>query len=334
MEKLRVAIIGLGMAAGHHARSLMDLADRVEVVGAFSPTAARRDAFASAYGLPVVDDVEGIFGDRSVEAVLILTPPNTHLELVQRAAASGKHILLEKPLDISLERAERIVALAVEAGVRLSACLQNRFRPAVIALENLLASGRLGDIVEASASIRNWRAQSYYDEPGRGTRARDGGGVLLTQGIHTIDLLLNFAGQPNDVRAFARTSPLHVMETEDQVCAAFSFANGALGTLNATTCAWPGFPDRIEITGTRGTAVLTGAQLDARLMDGAVITENGGPAGSGSGADPMAFGHELHRALIADFVSAIRNNSPLKVTGENALDAQRFIASVLGAARA
>jgi predicted dehydrogenase len=333
MEKLRVAMIGLGMAAGHHARSLLDLSDKVEVAAVYSRNVARRLAFSEKFGFPAANEPDAIFADRSIEAVLILTPPDTHLDLVQKAAASGKHILLEKPLDTSLQRAEKIVALANEAGIMLSVALQNRFRPAVIALEALLASGRFGDIIEASASIRNWRPQSYYDEPGRGTKARDGGGVLLTQAIHTIDLLLNFAGQPQNVAAFARTSPVHSMETEDQVCAAFSFPNGAIGTLNATTCAWPGFPERIELIGTQGTAVLTGSQLEARLKDGTVIVESGGATGSGTGADPMAFGHELHRALLLDFVTAIRSNGQLKVTGADALNAQQFVDAALVAAR-
>lgn len=333
MARLRIGIIGLGMAAGHHARSFGDLAAEVEVAAAFSPTASRREAFAAEHGVPVVDDIEAIFGDAGIDAVAILTPPNTHLELVERAVAAGKHILLEKPLDISLERATRIVSLAEEAGVKLSVMLQNRFRPAVLALERLIASGDLGEIIEASASIRNWRPQSYYDEPGRGTRARDGGGVLLTQGIHTIDLLLTLAGLPVvEVRAFARTSPVHVMETEDQVCAAFRLSNGAFGTLNATTSAFPGYPERIEITGTQGTAILTGAELDVRLQDGRVLTEGAGTTGSGSGANPMAFGHDLHRALIADFIGAIREDRMPKVTGQDALNAQRFIEDILASA--
>lgn len=329
MARLRIGIIGLGMAAGHHARSFLDLAAEVEVAAAFSPTAARRDTFAAEHGVPVVADIEAIFGDAGIDAVAILTPPNTHLELVEQAVTAGKHILLEKPLDISLERAARIVSLADEAGVKLSVMLQNRFRPAVLALEQLIASGDLGEIIEASASIRNWRPQSYYDEPGRGTRARDGGGVLLTQGIHTIDLLLTLAGLPVEVRAFARTSPVHVMETEDQVCAAFRFSNGAFGTLNATTSAFPGYPERIEITGTQGTAILTGAELDVRLKDGRVLAEGTCATGTGSGANPMAFGHDLHRALIADFVGAIREDRTPKVTGRHALNAQRFIEDIL-----
>lgn len=333
MAKLRVGMTGLGMGAGHHARSLKDLSDEIECVAGYSPTAARREAFTEKYGLPVTADLDGMFADPSIDAIMIITPPNTHLELVRRAAAAGKHILLEKPLDITLERSEAIVETARNAGVTLGVVLQNRFRPGILALAEAVASGRLGEIVEASAAIRNWRRQSYYDEPGRGTKARDGGGVLLTQGIHTIDLLLSLAGTPKEIASFVRTSPIHRMETEDLVTATFTYANGAIGTLNATTCAYPGLPDRIELIGTKGTAVFSGNRLEAAFMDGTTLKKGEDETGSGSGADPMAFGHGLHRALIADFASAIRGKRPPKVTGEDALKAHRFIEAILRASK-
>jgi predicted dehydrogenase len=329
MTKLRVAIVGLGMAAGHHARSLADLGDQVEVVAAYSPTEARRAAFSGQYDLPVTGDLADVFGD-AVDAVLILTPPSTHLELVQQAANAGNHILLEKPLDISMERARAIVDVARDAGVLLSIVFQNRFRSSVMALQELLKTGQLGEILEASANIRNWRPQSYYDVEGRGTMARDGGGVLLTQAIHTIDLLLSLAGTPGTVSAFARTTPIHRMETEDLVSALFSFENGAFGTLNATTCAYPGYPERIELICTNGTAILEGDSLRANLHDGRTITA-GVSLASGFGSDPMAFGHELHRALLQDFIGAVSGTHSLKVTGDDALRAQVFIAAILAA---
>ena len=179
------------MAVTPHAKSLLDLKGRARVAYAFSPSKERREKFARSFSFPLCDRLETILEDRSVDAVLILTPPNTHLELVQRCAAAGKHILLEKPLEITLERSERLVQAA--RNVTLGIVLQHRFRPAAEKLHQLV--GRLGELVSASAAIPNWRPQSYYDQPGRGTKARDGGGVLLTQGIHTLDLLTWFAGE-------------------------------------------------------------------------------------------------------------------------------------------
>ncbi len=225
---------------------------------AVAPSSSKRFAF------PLCDRLETILEDRSVDAVLILTPPNTHLDLVSRFAAAGKHILLEKPLEISSARAEELVERA--SRVKLGVVLQHRFRPAVEELRRNVA--KLGELVSASAAIPVWRPQSYYDQPGRGTRARDGGGVLLTQAIHTLDLLLSFAGEPAEVRSFCSTTAVHRMETEDLVCAAVRWKSGALGVVQATTCAYPGFAERIELVGTRGSALLEGTSLQMRMHNG------------------------------------------------------------------
>ena len=327
--RLRVAVIGLGMASTPHARSLADLNDRVEVAAVFSPSLQRREAFAAKWGFPVRDSMEAILSDSSISAVLLLTPPNTHLELVQQAAAAGKHILLEKPLDISFARSEQLVKTAEDAGVKLAVVLQNRFRPTCERLSALIAEGRLGTIVSASARTNNWRPQSYYDQPGRGTRARDGGGVLLTQAIHTLDLLVAFAGLPTEVKAYCTTSPVHRMETEDLAMAAIRFADGAIGNITATTCAYPGFPDAIDIIGTKGMARLEGGQLEARFHDGPDVSLNDGTAGNGTGADPMAFSHEHHRALLADSLEAIAKSRAPRVSGREALKVHALIAMIL-----
>lgn len=329
MSRLRLGVIGLGMASAPHARSLLDLADRVEVVAAYSPTQARREAFASNYGLPVREDPAAIFDDGSIDAVLILTPPNTHLNLVRRAAAAGKHILLEKPLEISLERAEALVAAADAAGAKLGVVLQHRFRPTGMALADLVRDGRLGAIAGASMQLNNWRPQSYYDQPGRGTRARDGGGVLLTQAIHTLDLLISVAGMPAEVTAYAVTSPVHQMETEDLVAGAMRFDNGAIGSLTATTSAYPGHPDAIDIIGTKGMARLEGTRLSAAFHDGSALHLDDGDAGGGTGADPMAFYHHHHRAVLADFLDAVATDGQLRVSGHEALKVHRLIDALL-----
>ncbi len=329
MAKFRIGVIGLGMASAPHARSLLDLSDRVEVTAAYAPSAARREKFAEAYGLPVTGDLDAVFSDSTIDAVLILTPPATHLELVEQAAASGKHVLLEKPLDVTPARARAIVSAADAAGITLGIVFQNRFRRAVLELRALLAEGRLGEIVGASVRVSNWRGQSYYDEPGRGTLARDGGGVLLTQAIHTIDLLISLAGLPASVFAHAVTSPLHRMETEDLVAGTLRFANGAIGTLSATTSAYPGFPERIDLIGTKGTAVLEGDMLAVEFLDGSRFGAGGEARGTAAGADPMAFGHELHRALIRDFVDAVTLGRPPHVSGADALKAHALIEALL-----
>ena len=325
----KVGIIGLGMASAPHAKSLQDLQERVEVKAAFSPSAERRKAFAQAHRFPLVDSPDAIFADRSVDAVLLLTPPNTHLDLVGKAAAAGKHVLLEKPLEISLERAEELVAVAERSGIRLGIVLQHRFRPVSAALAGLISEGRLGDIVSASARLYNWRPQGYYDQPGRGTRARDGGGVLLTQAIHTLDLMISLAGLPTEVSAYATTSPVHRMETEDLAMAATKFSNGAIGAISATTAAYPGIPDAIDVIGTKGMARIEGTRMIAQFHDGTEEIVDDGALGGGAGADPMAFPHQHHRAVIEDFLDAIENDRDPAVTGREALKVHRLIAAIL-----
>lgn len=325
----KIGIIGLGMASGPHARSLQDLKERVEVKAAFSPSAERRKAFADAYGFPVTDSADAIFSDPSVDAVLLLTPPNIHLDLVRQAVSSGKHVLLEKPLEVSLDRAEELVAVVEKAGVKLGVVLQHRFRPISTALAGLIREGRLGDIVSASARLYNWRPQSYYDQPGRGTKARDGGGVLLTQAIHTLDLMISLAGLPVEVTGYAVTSPVHRMETEDLAFAATKFENGGIGSIGATTAAYPGIPDAVDIIGTKGMARIEGARMIAHFHDGTEKTVDDGALGGGAGADPMAFPHQHHRAVTEDFLDAIEKDRDPAVTGREALKVHRLIAAIL-----
>jgi UDP-N-acetyl-2-amino-2-deoxyglucuronate dehydrogenase len=331
MARHRIAIVGLGMAVTPHAKSLVDLKDRVEVAAAFSPSEARRRDFAAKFPFPQSADFDAILADKRIGAVLLLTPPNTHLDLVRRAAAAGKHILLEKPLEIATPRALELVAAARETGVTLGVVLQHRFRPAGMKLAQIIASGALGAIVNCSTTIRLWRPQSYYDQPGRGTKARDGGGVLLTQGIHTLDLMLSLAGHVEEVCGFAATTRVHRMETEDLVCAAARFTSGAFGTIEAMTAAYPGFPERIEIAGTRGTASLAGTELKVRFHDGSSVEMAPDQSAGGTGADPMAFPHEYHRAVLADFLDAIDERRPPRVSGEEALRVHRLIDALLAA---
>ncbi|HEY6630448.1 MAG TPA: Gfo/Idh/MocA family oxidoreductase [Rhizobiaceae bacterium] len=325
----RIGIVGLGMASTPHARSLQDLKERVEVKAAFSPSAERRRAFSDAYGFPVADRLDAVLDDPAIDAVFMLTPPNTHLDLVRRAVSAGKHVLLEKPLETSLERAEELATVVEQSGMKLGVVLQHRFRPVSAALAGLVREGRLGDIVSASARLYNWRPQSYYDQPGRGTKARDGGGVLLTQAIHTLDLMISLAGLPVEVTGYAVTSPVHRMETEDLAMAAAKFAGGGIGSISATTTAYPGIPDAVDIIGTKGMARIEGAKMIAHFHDGTDKTVDDGAMGGGAGADPMAFPHQHHRAVIEDFLDAIEQDRDPAVTGREALKVHRLIAAIL-----
>ncbi|MFN3546999.1 MAG: Gfo/Idh/MocA family protein [Mesorhizobium sp.] len=333
MKKTRIAIVGLGMAVTPHAKGMVDLADELEVVHAFSPSEARRKAFAERFPFPTCDSLDTILADRSVDAVAVFTPANTHRDIGLACAAAGKHVLMEKPLDITTARAVELVDGCRKAGVTMSVVLQHRFRPAGVKLAGMLAAGELGRIVGCSTAIRLWRPQSYYDEPGRGSFARDGGGVLISQGIHTLDLMLSLAGPVDTVTGFATTTPVHRMETEDMVCAAMRFDGGALGTVDATTAAYPGFLEEIVISGEKGTAKLAGTELLVQLQDGRKVAIEADRSAGGTGADPMAFPHDYHRAVMADFVAAICEGRAPKVTGDEALKVHRLIDALIETGR-
>jgi len=328
----RVALIGLGMAVTPHAKSLVDLKDRAEVVWAMSPSESRRAGFAARFPFPVTGDLDAILGDPSIAVAGVLTPPNTHLELVEKLAGAGKHILLEKPLDITTARSRAIVAAGEKAGVTIGVVLQHRFKPAAEKLAAVLREGRLGRIVSCSTRIPWWRPQSYYDEPGRGSLARDGGGVLISQAIHTLDLMLSLAGPVEEVCGYAATT-VHRMETEDYACAALRYAGGAVGVVEATTACYPGGTESIGFIGSKGSAVLSGYGFTADYHDGTREQFVPPPAAGGGGADPMAFPHDLHLAVWRDFLDAVESGGAPRVPAAEALKVHRLIDALLEAGK-
>ena len=330
--KRRIGLIGLGFGAPAHARSLIDLSGRIDAIAA-SRTQERCDAFAAQYDLPTTTDVDGLFEDPDVSALIIVTPPDTHLALVERAAAAGKHILLDKPLATTTADAARVVEVARKAGVKLGVVLQSRFRDSSLRVRDLIEAGALGDICMATVSVPWWRPQSYYDEPGRGTYARDGGGVLITQAIHLIDLFQSLTGGIAEVAAIAARTRMHDLEAEDFVAAGLMLANGAPGNLLATTALYPGASDRIEIVGTKATAILIGEWLEVRYQDGTRETAGKPPAEGGLSANTAEMPHEPHRGLIADFLDALDEDRDPGVTGEEILEVHRIIDALLESGR-
>jgi predicted dehydrogenase len=323
-----IAVIGLGNALQPHARSLVDLADRARVVWAAATSGTRLKDVADRYGFPTTTDVTRAIGDPAVDAVLVLTPANAHLPVAEAAFAAGKHVLCEKPLEASLERAERLVAAGHRADRRLGICLQHRFRAGSRRLHELLTQGALGTVQAATLMVPWWRPQAYYDEPGRGMKARDGGGVLITQAIHALDLFRWLVGVASVEAAQVRTTALHRMETEDYASALVRLGNGAPGTIIATVAAYPGSPEWIHVIGSEGTARLEGSSLRVSFLDGReeVLAD---ASGSGSGANVMSFSHEAHKAVLSDFLDAIEHGCAPAVPGEEALATQRLIEAIL-----
>lgn len=327
-EKLGLAVIGTGMAATPHARALQDLAGTIEVRGVYSRTRDKREAFAEKFGFPAAESIDALADNPDVDAVLIITPPNQRLDLVRRFAAAGKHILMEKPVERTTEAAGEIVRICEENGVRLGIVFQHRYREASQKLKSLIDDGALGAIGLVRASVPWWREQAYYDEPGRGSYERDGGGVLISQAIHTLDLMLSLTGPVARVQAMTATTALHAMETEDLATAGLQFASGAVGSVLATTAAFPGGAETIRLDCDRAAATLRSGTLRIDWRDGRSET-HGEQTGTGGGADPMAFPHDWHRDLIAAFArDAAAGRTPVP-SGRDALAVQRLIDAII-----
>jgi predicted dehydrogenase len=322
------AIIGLGNALEPHAKALADLSDRARVVWAVSRSPERRNAATAAWGYRTTEDAQAAIADPDVGAVLILTPANAHLPFAQAAFAAGKHVLCEKPLEATVARGEELIAAGRHANRRLGVMLQMRFRAASQRLKGLLDQSALGDIQAASMTVPWWRPQAYYDEPGRGVLARDGGGVLMTQAIHTLDLFRWFVGISSIDAAQIRTTALHRMETEDYAAALVTLGNGAPGSIMATVAAYPGSPETIQIIGTKGTARMQGSSLQVSYLNGKEDTVHDA-GGSGSGSRLMGFSHEPHKAVFRDFLDAIAEERNPAIPGEEALATQRVIDAII-----
>lgn len=327
-NKRSIAIIGLGMASRPHALSLQALHERVDVKAVYSRDPTRRNHFASEYGFPAADSLQAIIDDESISAVLLLTPPNARLEIVKALCDHQKHILMEKPLERSMGNALAIASQCEHSDARVGVVFQNRFREGALRLADCVASDELGHLHSVQVAVPWWRDQSYYDEPLRGSYERDGGGVLISQAIHTLDLMLHLIGPVSEVAAVAGTTHVHSMESEDFVGAGMHFRSGVIGSLMATTAQFPGGDESITLGGSLGTAVLSGGELSIYYRNGK--TEKVGEASVGGGsADPMAFSHQLHQRLIEDFLDALDEDRAPAATLEHALHAHRLIEALL-----
>lgn len=312
------------MAAAPHVRALQDLAARVEVVGVHARNPQNLDTFCTAWSLPQAADGAALLDNSRVDALLVLTPPDARAEWVRLAAERQLPVLVEKPVERTTQAAVELVEVMESAGAPFAVVFQHRFRASSLKLRDAIASGALGRLQIVKVDVPWWRGQSYYDEPGRGSYQRDGGGVLISQAIHTLDLMLSFTGPVTEVRSFTATTGFHQMESEDFAAAGLRFENGAVGSVTATTAQFPGGAESIEFGFTQCTAALRSGVLTLQHHDGRTET-HGESQLSGAGADPMAFPHDWHLALIRDFVDAIHHGRRPAVTARDALEVHRLI---------
>lgn len=335
-KKLGVAIIGLGMVSKAHAKALLELEEDVELIGVYSRSANKGREFLSTHpfrdGATCYDSIEQIAADSRVDAAIVLTPPNARVEIVDRLAAARKHLLIEKPIERTLEAAQYIVKKCRGCKVKLGLVFQYRMRAGAMELKRLSDSGELGRLGAVELQVPWWRNQSYYDEPGRGTYARDGGGVLISQAIHTMELMTSIAGPVSSVQAIADTTVLHDLEAEDFVGAGLRFENGAIGSLMASTVSFPGRTEHIYFHYENASLLFEGETLTTYWRNGR-IDQVKGTLETGGGADPMAFPHHWHRELIRDFAESVRENRDPIADGEAGLHVHRLIDALIRSSR-
>jgi len=304
-----VGIIGGGNISDTHARAAREI-EGVEITAIYGPNREKIERLGQLYGGAVYEHLESFLEHTPMDLVMIGSPSGLHAEHGILAARRGLHVLVEKPIDITTERADELISECRRAGVKLGVCFQDRVAPDICRLKELVDTGRLGKPILVSGRVKWYRPPEYYSSSRwRGTLALDGGGALMNQGVHTVDLLLWLMGDVKRVYAKALTA-LHTIESEDTVVATLEFANGAVGTLEAATSVYPGYQRRVELTGSEGTIILehdriVAADLRTPLTEPVDLAE---ASGNLSASSPVVADVSGHRKLLEDFLRAIETN--------------------------
>jgi len=324
---MRVGVIGTGAIAWKHAQAYKNIGYRV--TSATDRTAVKGRKFAEAWGAEFVATPEELCHREDVDYLDVCTFPGYRLAAVELGAKHGKHVLVQKPMAVDLETAARMIRVARAAGIQLGVVSQHRFDDSTLFLRRALAAGRLGRILQADAYVKWYRSAEYYARPVKGSWAGEGGGALISQAIHQVDVLLHLIGAVDEVFGYWHRGALHKIESEDLVCAVMRYANGATGVIQAATALWPGYPERIEIHGTKGSAIVTGDQLttwDVKDDSGeaAPISQQ---AKSGA-SDPLAIALTPFERQLTDFGEACKAGRTPESSGVEGYRALQLVRSI------
>jgi UDP-N-acetyl-2-amino-2-deoxyglucuronate dehydrogenase len=328
-----IGLIGGGNISETHARAARAIPG-VEIAAVYGTNANKVAALCREQGGTAYDDFNAFLNHRPMEMVAIGSPSGLHAEQGIAAAQRGLHVLTEKPIDISTRRADELIEAADHAGVKLGVMFQDRVKPGVRELRQWIRSGKVGKPLLVDARVKWYRPPEYYSASRwRGTLALDGGGALINQAIHTVDLLLWLLGDV--VRVQARTATaLHDIEAEDTALAILEFASGALGVFHATTAAYPGYPRRVELTGTDGTVILEQDRiLKADLRNAPADFSVGSPDEDQSASSAAVTDFRGHQALFEDFLRAIRENGTPICDGREGRRSIALVEAIYQAAR-
>lgn len=330
---LNFGVIGLGNIAGHHIRAIQALPDS-KLIAVASRNPDKLDKARQEYGVETFDDYRDMLKLPEMDIVTICTPSGDHLEPCLAAAQAGKHIITEKPLEITSARGQQMIDICKTAGVTLACIFQNRYSDDYRKLCDTVEKGQLGRIVLGNAYIKWYRPPEYYQAANwRGTLKGDGGAALINQSIHTIDLLLNIMGPVKKVSGRVRTLT-HDIEGEDIGTAMLEFENGALGTIEGSTTIYAGFPERLEIHGNEGSIVMEAGKITVCKSKNTIdITINDTRQSASGSSNPMAIDVSLHIKQFREITDAIRAKREPEVNGEEALKSLRVIEAIYESSR-
>lgn len=329
---MRVGLVGTGAISHKHGDSYREIGYRL--VGCSNRSPQKGEAFAAKYGCEFFSGYETLCRRDDIDYIDICTFPNSHLDICKAAVANGKHVLLQKPMALTLDACRQMIELCGSAGLCLGVVSQHRFDDCSIFLKKAIADGRLGKLLQLDGYVKWLRPQSYYDHPGKGSWAVEGGGALINQGIHTIDVMQYLGGRLSQVFANWQLGAAHAMEGEDIVNAVITYESGATGVIQASTAVLPGYPERIEIHGTKGSAIITGDQLTAWDVEGDPGDDAPLVAEVESGAaDPMAISIENLQRQFLDFGKAVQEGATPSVNGEEGYRALQIVLGVYRSAR-
>jgi predicted dehydrogenase len=329
---MRVGMIGTGAISHKHAQVYRSIGFEIVACTDMNPEKGRE--FAAAYGGEFLPGYEEVCSHPKVDFVDLCTFPDFRLQPLKVCAAHGKHIQVQKPIATSVATAREMIEVARSAGITLGVVSQRRFDDGSLFLKKSIESGRLGKLIQADAYVKWHRSAEYYSRDIKGSWAVEGGGALINQAIHQVDILRWLAGPVKDIQAMWQLGAMHKIESEDVVNALLRYENGATGTIQASTAMWPGYPERVEIHGTKGTAIMTANKLTA--WD--VQDDEGDPPpldlNVASGAsDPMAISLEPFERQFLDFADAIRNKRKPLVAGEEGCDALEIVERIYNVCR-
>ena len=331
---MHVGLTGGGNITGTHARALSRIPG-AKLAAVFGSNAEKVSRICKEHGGKPYQDFDAFLSHRPMEMVVIGSPSGMHAAQGIEAARHGLHVLVEKPIDINSERADALIAKCKDARVKLGVIFQDRFQPDIRRLKQLISQGMLGKPLLVDARVKWFRPSEYYGgSRWRGTWALDGGGALMNQGIHTVDLLLWLLGDVRRVQARVATL-LQKIETEDTGLALLDFANGAVGVLQATTAAYPGYRRRLEITGSEGTVILEQDRLialDLRKPSGIALFTGEGDR-NGSATSPVVSDLRGHQSAIEDFIRAIEEDGMPECDGPGGRRSVALVEAIYRASR-